>query len=114
MSKKVKVYYIKHPTQEETERNSDFWQRYLRMTTSYTEEEAIPLKKDYRKVTEWEAGENTSDYEILNKMWSSHQNLDYQENAANNDRSMMVGDVIEIDGQLFKVASIGFSETEWN
>lgn len=114
MSKKIKVYYIKHPTEEKRERGTEVWQRYLRMTTGYREEKEIPLKKDYRKVSEWEAPDFKQNDEILNKMWSSHQNIEYQENVVKNDRSMMVGDVIQIDDNVFTVASIGFTETEWH
>lgn len=113
MSKKIKVYYINHPFNEDAEENSPFWQRYLTMTTGYTKKERIPLKKDYRKVLDFELDEDFSEDEILNKLWEDCQNIDWQKNAAGDERSMMVGDVIEIENKLFLVDSIGFSETEW-
>jgi len=113
MSKKIKVYYIKHPPEDDRERGTEVWQRYLRMTTGYREEKEIPLKKDYRKVLEFELDNDIPENTILNKLWHDCQNLDYHENAVKHDRSMMVGDVIQIDEKVFTVASIGFTETEW-
>jgi hypothetical protein len=84
------------------------------MTTGYREEKEIPLKKDYRKVLEFELDNDIPENTILNKLWHDCQNLDYHENAVKHDRSMMVGDVIQIDEKVFTVASIGFTETEWH
>ena len=72
----------------------------------YTETEFDEL---YREITEVDV--DSPDYlEDIWRQWNRGSSYETQEFYDAEERSMSVGDVIEIDGEFYQAKSIGFSE----
>ena len=75
----------------------------------YSEEEFDNL---YRKVTDLEGDYSEDNLEKIWKEWNAGSRNESQEFYEAEERSMCVGDVIEIDGTYYQVQNGGFEEIE--
>lgn len=105
---KIKIYYIKTSLRNENQEKLD---RYMDLT--FGDNQPKPRRNEYRKIYEGEINlKNKSIQALLGEIYTKAQN-GFTENEFAEERSMMVGDLIKIDGKLYIVQGIGFSKTEW-
>lgn len=103
--KDLKIYYIDQST---ADRDSKEFRRYWELTNYDEETEVVPdLENEY--TLKWDGV--VDDQVTLGKIYNSAQN-GFETNVFFPGRSMMIGDVLEFDGDYFIVARVGFIELD--
>lgn len=95
----VKIYYVNY------ENNSELFKSH--MAIGFKEPPTIKIE-DYRLLWEGEIKDPN-----LEDIFRNSQNLDHQQNQFSKDRSMSVGDLVQIDNTLYFCANIGWKKVEW-
>mgnify|MGYP006299158971 CR=1 FL=1 len=91
--------------------NKEEVKRYYNLTSS--REQSCPARKEYRKIFSGNVEKEIEDINVfLNWVYYKAQNFETKNEFAD-DRSMMVGDLVQIDNNLYFCSSIGFTKTEW-
>ena len=105
--KMLRIYYTKNVNRE----NEKEFERYWEMTNPrINEQQPKPRKDEYEMKGEFE---NIQPVNGPNKIYQMCQNGIGDFEKPFEGRSMMVGDLVEIDGQLYICAPVGFHKTSW-
>ena len=113
--KTLKIYYIKNVDREYNEdrtelMNREEFERYWSLTSPGYDEgsQPKPRRAEYRLLFDGQI----EDQATVETVYQMAQNA-FEPNQFAKDRSMMVGDLVELDGELYICHPIGFEKTEW-